>query len=155
MFVPFYKQQLVRWVSPSNSKLKKPRLVPWANKVIETNFWKRRGLIYIDYLRKVKKINSEYYTNLSVWLKDTTQRRNFFNWVRNCSIFAIFYGEYILFWNLKRWLRGKSFGFKDEIIKYKPISKSSTNIVLWKESKSWRKVERSVSKSKESDYCVK
>ena len=35
-----------------------------ASKVIASVFWNTRGIIWIDYLKKGKTINDEYYANL-------------------------------------------------------------------------------------------
>jgi hypothetical protein len=41
-----------------------------AGKVLALIFWDQDGILLIDYLPKVKTINSEYYSSLLVRLKD-------------------------------------------------------------------------------------
>ena len=57
--------QSKQWAKKGGSASKKVKTVLSADKVISSVFWDARGIIFIDYLQKVKKINSEYYANLS------------------------------------------------------------------------------------------
>ena len=49
---------------PRESAPKKAKVGLSANKVMATIFWDARGVIYTDYLQKVRTIDGEYYTNL-------------------------------------------------------------------------------------------
>lgn len=53
--------------------------------------------------------------------------------------------DYILFLNLKNWFGGTIFSFNEEIFpKAMLMLRSSTKLVIWKESRSWRNIGWSV-----------
>ena len=47
----------------------------WAGKVMASVFWDGKGIIYIDYLKKGKTINGEYYIALLVRLKTNVAKK--------------------------------------------------------------------------------
>jgi hypothetical protein len=52
---PESKQQSKQWTEASCSMPNKTRSVPSAGKVIALVFWDAEGILFIDYLKKVKQ----------------------------------------------------------------------------------------------------
>jgi len=63
-YTPESKQQSKQWTEAGCSVPKKTRSVPSAGKVMASVFWDAEGILFIDYLEKVKTIIGEYYSNL-------------------------------------------------------------------------------------------
>jgi hypothetical protein len=63
-YTPESKQQSKQWTEAGCSEPKKTRPVPSAGKVMASVFWDAGGILFIDYLERVKTIIGEYYSNL-------------------------------------------------------------------------------------------
>ena len=63
-FTPKTKEQSKQWIGRGESSPKKAKTVPSAGKVMASDFWDARLIIFIDYLQNGKTINGEYYTYL-------------------------------------------------------------------------------------------
>ena len=61
---PETKEQSKQWTSPGERALKKAKTVLLAGKVMATVFWDSQGVIYTDYLKRVKKVTGLYYAKL-------------------------------------------------------------------------------------------
>ena len=66
-----------------------PKTIPSAAMVVATVFWNTRGIIYINYLQKGKKINSEYYANLLQRFSDEIKEK----WSYSVKKEVLFYQE--------------------------------------------------------------
>jgi histone-lysine N-methyltransferase SETMAR len=54
-YTPESKQQSKQWIEAGCSGPKKARSVPSARKVMASVFWNAEGILFIDYLEKVKQ----------------------------------------------------------------------------------------------------
>jgi hypothetical protein len=63
-YTPESKQQSKQWTEAACSAPKKTSSVPSAGKVMALLFWYAEGILFIDYLEKVRTITREYYSNL-------------------------------------------------------------------------------------------
>ena len=63
----------VSWVDSSRSKRLKTQRS--AGKVLTSVFWDTQGILFIDYLKKGRTINSEYYIALLVRLKEEIAKK--------------------------------------------------------------------------------
>ena len=52
------------WITADESRPKRPKTQQWADKVMASVFWDAHGILFIDYLKKGKTINSDYYMAL-------------------------------------------------------------------------------------------
>jgi histone-lysine N-methyltransferase SETMAR len=67
---PESKQEAKEWCEPGTSAPKRVRVQKSAKKVLASVFWDAKGILFVDYLQTGKTINSEYYCNLLVQLKE-------------------------------------------------------------------------------------
>ncbi len=74
-FTPESNRQSAKWCTASEGHLKCPKMQQSTGKVIASVFWGARGIIYIDYLKKGKFINSDHYIELLVRLKDEIAKK--------------------------------------------------------------------------------
>ena len=58
------KRQSMQWKHPGSPPPKKAKVVSSAGKVMASVFWDAKGIIFIDYLQKGRRINEEYYADL-------------------------------------------------------------------------------------------
>ena len=63
-YIPEQKKQSKQWIERGGSAPMKAKRVPSAGKIMENVFWDYKNLFLIDYLKKGKIINSEYYYSL-------------------------------------------------------------------------------------------
>ena len=69
-FTPESHRQSSEWRAAGESRPKRPKTQQSAGKVMASVFWDTHGVIFIDYLEKGKSINSDYYIDLLVRLKE-------------------------------------------------------------------------------------
>ena len=74
-FTPESKRQSAEWRAAGESRRKRPKTQQSAGKAKTSVFWDAHGIIYIDYLEKGKYINSDYYIELLVHLKDEIAKK--------------------------------------------------------------------------------
>ena len=74
-FTPESKRQSAERRAAGESRPKRPKTQQSAGKVMASVFWDAHGIIYIDYLEKGKYINSDYYIELLVRLKDEIAKK--------------------------------------------------------------------------------
>ena len=74
-FTPESKRQSAEWRAAGESRPKRPKTQQSAGKVMASVFWDAHGIIYIEYLEKGKYINSDYYIELLVRLKDEIAKK--------------------------------------------------------------------------------
>ena len=74
-FTPESKRQSAEWRAAGESRPKRPKTQHLAGKVMASVFWDAHRIIYIDYLEKGKYINSDYYIELLVRLKDEIAKK--------------------------------------------------------------------------------
>lgn len=74
-YVPEDKQQSAEWVGPGERPSKHVKQDRWAGKVLARVFWDAHGIIFIDYLKKGKTVNKEYYTALVDRLNDEIKKK--------------------------------------------------------------------------------
>ena len=74
-FTPESKRQSAEWRAAAESRPKRPKTQQSADKVMTSGFWDAHGIIYTDYLEKEKYINSDYYIELLVRLKDEIAKK--------------------------------------------------------------------------------
>ena len=74
-FTPESKRQSAEWRTAGESRPKRPKTQQSAGKVMASVFWDAHSIIYIDYLEKGKYINSDYYIELLVRLKDEIAKK--------------------------------------------------------------------------------
>lgn len=67
---PESKQEAKEWCEPGCSASKRVRVRKSAKKVMASVFWDAKGILFVDYLKTGKTINSEYYCNLLNQLKE-------------------------------------------------------------------------------------
>ena len=63
-FEPEIKRQSMQWKHSTSPAPKKTKVVSSAGKVMASVFWDAKRIVFIDYLRKGKTINGEYYAKL-------------------------------------------------------------------------------------------
>ena len=132
--------------SKMSTEPKKAKTVPSAGKVMATIFWESHGIILIDCLQKGKIITGEYYASLldrfDAILKEKRShlaKKVLFHHdnipahtsaIATAKLFDLRYEtlshppyspdlaptDYLLFPNMKTWLRGKRFSSNEEII---------------------------------------
>ena len=68
-------QQSTEWTAAGESCSKRPKTQISAGKVLAFVFWDAQGIMFIDYLEKVRTINSEYYIALLVRLKEEITKK--------------------------------------------------------------------------------
>ena len=73
-FTPESKRQSAEWRAAGESRPKRSKTQQSAGKVMASVFWDAHGIIYIKYLDTGKYINSDYYIELLVCLKDEMHR---------------------------------------------------------------------------------
>ena len=64
-----------KWIERRESAPKKAKTVPSAGKVMASVFWDARGIIFIDYLQKGKRINGDYYAKLLQRLSNEIKKK--------------------------------------------------------------------------------
>jgi histone-lysine N-methyltransferase SETMAR len=74
-YTPESKQQSKQWTEAGCSAPKKTRSVPSAGKVMASVFWDAEGILFFDYLEKVKTITGEYYSNLLTRLDEKIRQK--------------------------------------------------------------------------------
>ena len=60
-YTPESKRSSSEWTAIGEKRPKRPKTQMWAAKVMASVFWDANRVIFIDYLEKGKKINSERY----------------------------------------------------------------------------------------------
>ena len=65
----------MEWQHSGSSRPKKFRVQKSAGKVLASIFWDQEGILLIDYLPKGQTINAEYYSFLSVQMKDILKEK--------------------------------------------------------------------------------
>ncbi|XP_018349932.1 PREDICTED: histone-lysine N-methyltransferase SETMAR-like [Trachymyrmex septentrionalis] len=68
-FTPESNRQSAEWTAAGESRPKRPKTQTSAGKVMASVFWDAHGILFIDYLEKGGRINSEYYMALLTRLK--------------------------------------------------------------------------------------
>ncbi|GFU16288.1 mariner transposase [Nephila pilipes] len=71
-YTPESKRQSSEWRTAGESR---PKTQQSAGKVMASVFWDTHGVIFIDYLEKGKSINSDYYIDLLVRLKEEIAKK--------------------------------------------------------------------------------
>lgn len=74
-YTPESKRQSSEWRTAGESRPKRPKTQQSAGKVMASVFWDTHGVIFIDYLEKGKSINSDYYIDLLVRLKEEIAKK--------------------------------------------------------------------------------
>ena len=69
-FTPESNRQSAEWTARDEPTPKRGKTQKSAGKVLASVFWDTHGIIFIDYLKKGKTINSDYYVALLERLKD-------------------------------------------------------------------------------------
>lgn len=59
-YTPESNRQSAEWLTPGESRPKRPKTQQLAGKVMASVFWDAHGIIFIDYLEKGKTITGEY-----------------------------------------------------------------------------------------------
>ena len=107
-FTPESKRQSAECRAAGESRSKRPKMQQSAGKVMASVFSDAHGIIYIDYLEKGKYINSDYYIELLVRLKDEIAKKrthmkkkkiikwNIFPKKKSTCIFFKFFSLFIL-----------------------------------------------------------
>jgi hypothetical protein len=67
--------QSAEWTVAGEPRPKRPKSQKSAGKVMASVFWDVQGILFIDYLEKGKRINSEYYMALLVRLKEEITKK--------------------------------------------------------------------------------
>lgn len=68
-------RQSAEWTVAGEPRPKRPKSQKSASKVMASVFWDAQGILFIDYLEKGKKTNSEYYMALLVCLKEEIAKK--------------------------------------------------------------------------------
>ena len=68
-FTPESNRQSAKWTAAGESRPQRPKMQTLASKVLASVFWDAQSILSIDYLKKRRTINSEYYIALLVGLK--------------------------------------------------------------------------------------
>ena len=63
-FTPESKRSSSEWTAAGKPRPKRPKAQQSAGKVMASVFWDTHGVIFIDYHKKGKTINSDHYTVL-------------------------------------------------------------------------------------------
>lgn len=74
-FTPESNRQSAEWTAAGEPRPKRPKTQTSAGKVMASVFWDAHGILFIDYLEKGKRINSEYYIALLVRLKEEIAKK--------------------------------------------------------------------------------
>ena len=91
---PESNRQSAEWTAAGEPRPKRPKSQISAGKVMASVFWDSHGILFIDYLEKGNRINSEYYIALLVRLKEEiakkktathVQEKNYFS-PRQCTV---------------------------------------------------------------------
>ncbi|CAH2091412.1 unnamed protein product [Euphydryas editha] len=69
-YIPESSRQSSEWTTRDEKNPKRGKTQQWAGKVMAFLFWDAHGIIFTNYVRKVKTINSDYYLALLDRLKD-------------------------------------------------------------------------------------
>ena len=69
-YTPESNQQSAEWTAKGENRPKRPKTQMSASKVLTSWFWDAHCILFIDYLKKGRTINSEYYMMLLVRLKE-------------------------------------------------------------------------------------
>uniref|UniRef100_A0A2S2QFV8 Mariner Mos1 transposase n=1 Tax=Sipha flava TaxID=143950 RepID=A0A2S2QFV8_9HEMI len=72
---PESNRQSAEWTVAGEPRPKRPKSQKSAGKVMASVFWDAQGILFIDYLEKGKRINSEYYMALLVRLKEEITKK--------------------------------------------------------------------------------
>src|SRR5438034_6852539 len=67
-YTPESNRQSAEWTGKDESRPKRPKTQLSDGKVLASVFWDARGILFIDYLKQGKTINSEYYMALLMLL---------------------------------------------------------------------------------------
>ena len=68
-------QQSVKWAAAGESRPKRPKMQTSAGKVLASVFWDVQAILFTDYLKKRRTINSEYHIALLVYLKEKMTKK--------------------------------------------------------------------------------
>ena len=139
------KRQEIQWVGPGGTAPKRAKTQPSAGKLMASVSWDSSSILFIDYLRRGKRINSDYYCALLDRQKEEIARKrphlmkkkcifawqcissqiNKNDWKINESRFGLLpHPSYFLdlapkvfdlFPNLQRWLQAQRFLSNEEI----------------------------------------
>ena len=63
-YTPETKRSSAEWTAAGESRPKRLKILQWAGKVTLFVFWDAYGILFMDYLKKGKTINSDYYMAL-------------------------------------------------------------------------------------------
>ena len=74
-FTPESNQQSAEWTAAGKNCPKWPKMQTPAGKVLASIFWNAQGILFINYLKKQRTINSKYYIALLVHLKEKITKR--------------------------------------------------------------------------------
>ena len=69
-YIPQSNQHLAEWTGKGENCLKRPKPQMSAGKILAPVFWDAHGILFIDYLKKERTINSEHNMPLLVRLKE-------------------------------------------------------------------------------------
>ena len=74
-YTPESKRSSAEWVEAGESIPKRPKTQQSAGKIMASVFWDAHGILFIDYLEKGKRINTEYYTALLDRLNEEIKKK--------------------------------------------------------------------------------
>ena len=60
-YIPETKRLSAEWTATGESRPTRSKTKQWASKVMASVFWDAHGILFINYLKKCKNINSDYY----------------------------------------------------------------------------------------------
>ena len=108
--IPETRRSSAEWTAAGESRSKRPKTQQWAGKVTTSVFWDAHGILFIDYLEKVKTIKSDYYMALMDRLSAEIKKKlpTIFSRSGPQRLLA-------LCWS-KKMLQGKRFGSNEEVI---------------------------------------
>mgnify|MGYP003416975832 FL=1 len=74
-FTPESNRQSAEWTARDEPTPKRGKTQKSAGKILASVFWDTHGIIFIDYLKKGKTINNDYYVALLERLKDEIAKK--------------------------------------------------------------------------------
>lgn len=175
-FTPESNRQSADWTKRDKPDLKRPKTQQSVDKVMASVFWDANGILFINYVKMGRTINSDYYIALLERLKEEIakkrphmlKKRVLFHqdnapcpknaWIRLAHQTRspdLATGDFFLFANLKRMLAGKKFSSEEEVItKTEAFLRLKRNCTFKMVLKVWKNAGMSVSPSK-VEFCKK
>ena len=75
IFTPESNRQSAEWTAAGESRPKQPKTQTSAGKVLASEFWNSKAILFINYLEKGRTINSKYHIALLVCLKEEIAKK--------------------------------------------------------------------------------